>query len=226
MSVIVALISTLDGVVASDGRIFGTARLEGGRVVTPALVESEAFDKTFVLAGGKLVGAFAGLMRFSGKTVAEHVAEAADALAVQESSLDAFVSHLASEISTRLEAVDANEVTPASRKLDMLLVAGAHFTRADMRIVSLSLRPQADRIVAETNTVWADRRRNQYYVHGEDRARAAAVMTLDSNRAPNRDVPFLKKLSLRAVQAGIAAAGVNPHGTERACGGQTFWRHT
>jgi hypothetical protein len=225
MSVIVALISTLDGIVASDGRMFGSARLESGRVVTPAQVESETFDKTFVLAGGRLVGAFAGLMQFSGKTVAEHAAEAADELATKESNLDIFVRHLAAEISTRLEGVDRNEVIPAYRKLDMLLVGGAHFTRADMRIVSLSFLPQDDRIVTETNTVWADRR-NQYFVHGEDRARAAAVMTLNSNRAPNRDAPFLKKLSLRAVQAGIAASGVNPHGTERACGGQTYWRHT
>ena len=85
----------------------------------------------------------------------------------------------------------------------MLLVGGAHFTRADMRIVSLRFIPEGDRIVAETETVGADPS-NRYYVYGEDRARAAASRTLGANRAPNRDATFLRKLSLRAVQAGIA----------------------
>ena len=75
MSVIVAMISNRDGAIASDGRLFGPARIENGQVTDPATVESDSFDKTFAIAGGKIVGAFCGLMSFSGRTVAEHVDE-------------------------------------------------------------------------------------------------------------------------------------------------------
>ena len=77
MSIVSALISRRDGVVASDGRIFSSAWIENGNVARPAVVESDSFDKTFTLADVKEIGAFAGLTRFSGKTVGEHVSEVA-----------------------------------------------------------------------------------------------------------------------------------------------------
>jgi hypothetical protein len=60
MSVIVALISERNGVVATDGRLFKPARFDHGRLTDPATIDSDAFDKTFVLAGGKVIGAFSG----------------------------------------------------------------------------------------------------------------------------------------------------------------------
>jgi hypothetical protein len=225
MSVIVALISIRDGVVASDGRMFGSARLENGRVATPAQVATETFDKTFALAGGKVLGAFSGLMRFSGKTVADHAAEIADALAAQERDLDAIVTRFVTEMSARLKSIDKDEVIPPCRKLDVLLVGGAQLTRAHMRIVSLRFFPDRDRIATDSETVAADRR-NRYYVRGEDKAAAAAGRILGANRAPNSDVSFLKRLAQQAVQVGIKEAGIHPHGTEKACGGQTYCRRT
>lgn len=61
MSVIVAVVSGRDGVVASDGRRSSPAVLVDGRVEKPSIVESDEFDKTFALDCGKVIGAFCGL---------------------------------------------------------------------------------------------------------------------------------------------------------------------
>jgi hypothetical protein len=84
VSLILALLTSRDGIVASDGRRFGNAVLENRKVVKPAPIESEKFDKTFSLDGGRVVGAFAGLMCFSGKEIAEHIDESLQALATVE----------------------------------------------------------------------------------------------------------------------------------------------
>ena len=75
MSVIAALISKRDGVIASDGRKFGSTYLVNGLPSKPLKVESDDFDKTFSLAGGKIIGAFCGLLEFGERTIAEHIQE-------------------------------------------------------------------------------------------------------------------------------------------------------
>ena len=81
MSIIAALISSRDGVVASDGRKFSSAdvHVESGQttVSKPAQIESDDFDKTFELGDRKIVGACCGLVSFSGLTVGEHIVEIA-----------------------------------------------------------------------------------------------------------------------------------------------------
>jgi len=225
MSVIVALISNRDGAVASDGRLFGPARLDNGRVTRPATIESNAFDKTFALAGGKVIGAFSGLMRFSGNTISKHVSEIATLLLSRECGLQSLAAGLEAEIRNRLAQIDDQEVIFPCRKLDVLLVAGDNLTRSNMRIVSIRFSPKENAIASETETVAADRR-NRYYVRGEDKAAAAAARLLADNRAPNKDPAFLKRLTTQAVQIGIRAAGIHPHGTDPACGGDIFTKHT
>jgi len=58
VSIIAALISSTDGVVSSDGRLFDSAWLDNGQVTKPALISSESFDKTFVIYDGKAVSGF------------------------------------------------------------------------------------------------------------------------------------------------------------------------
>ena len=141
MSVIVAVISGRDGAVASDGRLFGPARLENGRVVSPATIASDTFDKTFALAGGKVVGAFSGLMSFSGRTIAEHIAEIAAHLLSQLSDLHSLTTELEVKMISRLTQIASQEVIFPCRKLDVLLVGGANLMRSDMRIVSIRFFP-------------------------------------------------------------------------------------
>ena len=66
MSVLVAVISQDHGVVASDGRRFGSAvvNFASGELNRPAEVETDGFDKTFAVRGGQIVGAGCGVLEF------------------------------------------------------------------------------------------------------------------------------------------------------------------
>jgi len=221
VSIIAALISSTDGVVSSDGRLFDSAWLDNGQVTKPALISSESFDKTFVIYDGKAIGAFSGLMHFSGKTVADHISEIAAGHTSFGISLTALAETVREEMRDRLWEIDPEEVVFACRTLDILLVGGRNLTRAELGIISIRFSARGDAIISEEGTVWADRG-NRYYVRGEDRAMRAAVRVFETNR----DIKFLKKLARQAVRAGISAAGTHPHGSDLACGGKVFTKQT
>jgi hypothetical protein len=142
-------------------------------MVSPATVTSDTFDKTFALAGGRIIGAFSGLMSFSGKTIDEHVAEILTNYLSPASELETLSAKLDTEMRKRLTAIDSQEVIFPCRRLDILVVGGAKVTRSNMRIVSIRFYPTGNAIVSESDTVAADRQ-NRYYVRGEDMAAAAA----------------------------------------------------
>ena len=225
MSVIIGFIADRDGVVASDGRMFDSALLENDRVINPARILSESFDKTFALFGGRVIGTFSGLMSFAGKTIAEHAAEILGEFVTQVSDLQRVVSEFSDKMVNRLSLIGPEEVIFPCRKLDVLFVGGKNLRRSDMRIVSIRFSPDGGVILPEIETVVADRS-NGYFVRGEDNAAHAAGRTLAQNRAKNRDLHFLEKLAIQAVNAGIRASGVHPHGVDRACGGKVYSRRT
>jgi hypothetical protein len=225
MSIIVAVASTRNGGVASDGRRFAPAWLENGCVVRPAAIESEVFDKTLTLDGNKIVGAFCGLMSFSGQSIAEHITEIVSPPIPSGAQFAPVVENIAGEVARRLNCVADREVTFPCRKLDLLLVAGESLTRSGLCIASIRVHPVNGAIKADTGIVRADSS-NRYWIYGDDRAVSAARTVFEANHAPNRDAGFLKRLAGQAVQAGIAAAGPHPHGSDPACGGQVFLRRT
>ncbi len=223
MTIIAALISRHDGAVASDGRLFGSAQLENGRPVQLAKIESDAFDKTFALGAGKVVGAFAGLMRFSGKTVGLHLTEVADESIGQGHNLLQLATHIRETIARRIEAIADSEVVFPERKLDLLLVGGQNLSSADMRIVSLRFFPRGDRIEAEENTVRAEAT-NRYYLHGSEQATAAAKKVFTTTAASSRSARSILNTAILAVKVGIKAAGTHKYGSDLDCGGQVFSR--
>jgi hypothetical protein len=224
MSIIVALISTRDGVVASDGRHFGSASLENGKIVQPAIVTSAEFDKTFSLDSGKLIGAFAGLMSFSGKNIGQHIAEII-ANSVDGKDCSIITVTIEQEMKRRLARINDREVSFDQRKLDILLVVGENLTRRQLKIASLRFIPD-NGIVSSQKEIVSAEQFNRYYVHGEDKAKVAATRIFKQNSAPNRDPKFLRSLAIRAVEAGIRAAGSHSYGSERACGGKVFTKST
>ena len=225
MSIIVAIVSTRDGVVASDGRRFASAWLENGCVVKPATIESEVFDKTFALDGNKIVGAFCGLMSFSGQSIAEHIAEIVSPPIPSGAQFAPIVEKIAAEVARKLHCVADREVIFACRKLDLLLVAGESLTRSGLCIASVRVHPANSAVKADTAITRADSS-NRYWIYGDDRAVAGARTVFEANHAPNRDVDFLTRLADQSVRAAISAAGSHPHGSETACGGQVFLRRT
>ena len=225
MSVIIALISNRAGIVTSDGRIFGPALLDGGKVTRLASIESESFDKTFSLDRGKVIGALSGLIRFSGKTLSEHVSDVAAPLLCRSGDLQALTNEIEKEVSQRLAHIDTHEVIFSCRKLDLLLVAGMSLGKADMRIVSIRFYPK-DNVIASESECVAAYQKVQYYARGEDKAVAAARGILAKNHAPNSDTAFLKKLATQTIRVAIKTSGTHEHGSALACGGQIFCKST
>lgn len=227
MSVIAALISTHNGVTASDGRRFGSIDYVNGIPSEPFEVESDDFDKTFSLAGGKVIGAFCGLLEFGERTIAEHM---------QEITRDSFGSGMAfmeivelveRELTDRLNQLDDRKVTRLSRKVNLLLVGRAHLTQGKMRIAGIRFCAKSDGVTPARDVVSATRA-NQCYpiVYGEDLARKAAVRTFDDNRVRGRHVAFLTRLVRDAIDAGIRDCGTKEPGGFRACGGRVFTART
>ncbi|MFX1555031.1 MAG: hypothetical protein ACFFBV_13985 [Promethearchaeota archaeon] len=221
MSVIAALISKRDGVTASDGRKFSSTHLVNGMASKPLKVESDDFDKTFSLAGGKVIGAFCGLLEFGERTIAEHIQEITRDSFSSGKTFMQIVELVEQELTVRLNQVDDGEVTRLCRNVDLLLVGGVHLTRHKMRIAGVRFCAKLDGVTTTRDVVSAAKA-NQYYVYGEDLARIAATKTFDSNRAPNKDVSFLTKLVKDAIEVGIRNCGIREPGGLRACGGRVF----
>jgi len=225
MSVIAALISTRDGVTASDGRRFSPKDLVNGMPSKPLKVESDDFDKTFSLAGGKVIGAFCGLLGFGKRTIAEHIQEITRDSFRSGMTFMEIVELVEQELTARLNQVDDEEVTRLCRNVDLLLVGGAQLTRNKMRIAGVRFCAKPDRVTPSRDVVSAPKA-NQYYVYGEDLARIAAAKTFEGNHVPGRDVSFLTRLVRHAIDVGIQNCGIKEPGGLRACGGRVFTART
>lgn len=225
MSVIAALISTRDGAIASDGRRFSSVHFVNGVPSEPPSIASDDFNKTFSLAGGKVVGAFCGLLEFSGATVAEHVRDITDSSFSSGATFMHIVDLVEQQLTDRLNQVDDGEVILSCRNVDLLLVGGAQLTRNDMRVAGMRFCAKPDG-VAPTRDVVSAATANRHYVYGEDLARAAAAKTFDDNHVPSRDPAFLMKLVSTAINAGIQNCGIKKPGGLRACGGKVFTART
>ena len=113
------------------------------------------------------------------------------------------------------------------RKLDLLLVGGERLKRADMRIASICIHPEGDAIKVERKIDSVVGGYScSYSTYGEDNARAATTVVFKANSSYSADANFLSQLVRRAIEAGISACGLHPHGSEVACGGRTFVRRT
>jgi len=231
MSVILALVSGRDAVIASDGREFGPAQLDRatGQVLRRAQVAGGDFDKTFVLFGGKVVGAFAGLTRFSGKTVGEHIAEIVGEGRATPPSLADVDEAVREELIARLSSVSPDEVLPDCRKVDVLLAGGAQLTRRHFQIARLRFAPhqgglgvlcQADRVAHRPGDTM------RYAMFGDDSASAAGAQLVEANQSRKTDREFMLGLAMRAIKAGIAACGIHPNGDAPACGGRVFLKQS
>jgi len=225
MSIILALTSGRDGVVASDGRRFHSVHLVNGVPSEPASVSTDEFNKTFSLNGGNVVGAFCGLLEFSGATVAEHIADITSNMSSACGTFLSLVIRIEEQLRNRLNEIDTVEVIPSCRNVDLQLVGGACLTRADVRIAAVRFCAGDDGVTTSRELVSAGRA-NRYYTYGDDQAVAGASAVLNANRAPNKDAKFLLQLARRAIEFGIRNCGTHPHGTERACGGKTFTART
>ena len=179
MSVIVALVSKLDGVAASDGRTFGSVHLVNGVAEGQAGVSSDEFDKTFSLDNGRVIGAYCGLMSFSGATVAEHIIHMVGTIPQVGMDFSSIVEQVKEGMTAMLNGIDDCEVIRSCRGIDLLLVAGRRLTRRRHAIASIRFLPVDGVVTTEVDLVEADSSQPlRYYVYGEEQARPAAVKRL------------------------------------------------
>ena len=229
MSIILALTSGWNGVVASDGRRFHPVHLVNGEPIDPASVSTDKFNKTFSLNEGTVVGAFCGLLEFSGATVAEHIRDITSDMFSAGGILLSLVDRIEEQLGNRLKEIDTGEVIPSCRNVDLLLVGGANMTRADVIIAALRFSGGDDGVKSKRQVV-PDEGANRYYLYGDDQAVAIAKRGLDRDlfaiRARKKDAKVLLRLARRAIKSGIRNCGTYPHGTERACGGEIFTART
>jgi hypothetical protein len=215
MSVIVAVVSGRDGIVASDGRRFASAQIG-----QPATVESDTFDKTFELDGGSIIGAFCGLVEFSGRTIAGHIREIVGPTPASGTKLAAILDQIAKEMQNRLNQIDEGEVALTERAVDLLIVGGEHLTRSELRIFSARFSPQGSAVVSETKS-WI-----KYCRAREESASVAAGAYLDANYVGNRGAAYLGKIAMGAIEAAVSATGLQRYSSVPACGGDTFTKRT
>ena len=225
MSVIAALISSRNGVTASDGRRFSSTGSVDGISSKPLTIESDVFDKTFSLAGGKVIGAFCGLLEFGERTIAEHMQEITrDSFGNDRTFLE-IVELVEQELEARLNQIDDREVGRLYRNVDLLLVGGARLTQHKMRIAGVRFCAKSDG-VTHTRDIVSAAKANQYYLYGDDLACKAARRTFEGNLVPGRHIPFLTILVTDAVDVAIQHCGINEPSCFPACGGRVFTART
>jgi hypothetical protein len=216
MSVLVAVVSGIDGVVACDGRRSSSAFLADGKVEKPSTVASDEFDKTFALDGGKIIGAFCGLLEFSGRTVGQHIVEIVGPVLPPGSRFESIVEQITQGIARRLGEADEAEVVHSARTVDLILVGGERLTKSELRIASVRFGPQGITPLKHSKFCRA----------GDDAAASVAGDLLQKRYVGNRGAAFLERLATAAIEAGIRASGQCRYGTHIACGGRVFQRRT
>ena len=229
MSVILALVSARDAIVASDGREFDSAYWENGQLVRKAQVSRDDFDKTFMLFGGKVVGAFASLTEFGGKTVGEHIVEISGKHGSELGSLADVGMAVKKELIARLSFVSPNEVLPDHRKVDLLFAGGAQLTRRDFQIARLPFAPNPGGTGVLCQEDMVPHRREdtmRYAVFGDGKASTEGSRLLERNQSREMDRQFMLDLATRTIKAGISACGIHPQGDAPSCGGKVFWRQS
>jgi hypothetical protein len=220
MSIIIALISTRCGVVASDGRRFSSAVPDKG---IPAEVELDNFDKTFSLLEGKVIGAFAGLLEFSGRTIREHIVETASAWSDSSEDYESLVQKIKRDMQEKLFKIRDDEVGFIYRTLDMLLVAGDRVAGNNPKLFAIRFEPRNGLIIADgPETVESSPRHIGQRIRGVPEARDGAEKALSLKRNKKIDIEYLEALVRRGIKSGIFSAKSHPYGTEQACGGSIF----
>ncbi len=228
MSIIIGFITKQFGLIASDGRQFGSAKLENGHLKEKAQIISEAFDKTFSLKEGKIIGASAGLTTFENKKISEHLEELtqkewADSISVEEN-----IRNTINSFSIQLQNVDNAEVLFEHRKVDIILISSK---KLGLVIYSYRLFPCQDKQEIQISFERIpDAKKVPGLVHwklfGDDSAQASAIKYIDrAFKKPNRNIKFLMTTIKKSISVGIKNAKIHPYGDELSCGGQIFTRH-
>jgi hypothetical protein len=221
MSIILGLVTSRDGIVMSDGRMFGSALLDNGKVVEEASIKSEEFDKTFCLDQGRLIGTLAGLMQFSGKKVSEHIEDIWQTSAKSKTEFTDIANELCEGLKGKLTNINPNDVVFECRKIDLVLIGRMTATKRQLVMGRFRFSPMNNQMSFSAD-MFPGEKLIKYCTFGDEKAQAAVARVMTENKTSNRYATFLKILANRSIRAGIKRSGCQPYGSEPACGGRTF----
>ena len=135
MSIIIGFVADNCGVVASDSRLTAGAKFDNGIVIKKSSPISDAFDKTFSLNDGKIIGAVTGTMKFNEKTIAVHLEEILVNESSQNDSLEEAIVCLKNNLKERMEHILNEEILFKFRAIDLILIASYSGNIKDLKIV-------------------------------------------------------------------------------------------
>jgi len=219
MSIIAAFVSGEGAVVASDGRMFTPAQLDGEKVIKPAEIERDDFDKTFNF-NNSIIGAFCGLLSFSGLTTSTHITEILSAIGEPTGTFESIIPTLGDNFRKRLNSISPDEILFNLRKVDILLVR--RISKKAMGVVQMRFVPNNGEIRIDKN-LSTIKNVKRYFLFGDDMAQNCASKVFTNNKAKNQNINFLSMLITKAIQTGISSAGKSPFNQKIAsCGGTIF----
>ena len=229
MSIIISMITDKCGITASDGRVTSSAVFQNGQVITKAVPINENFEKTFSLDNGKLIGTWAGIMTFAGKTIPEHLAEIFSIDCPQLPNLENTLSCLISTLKDRFR--NNTEILFEFRKIDLIIVATDTGRIQDLRTYTFRLKPNDnnDQIIIEHEIIPNEKKQpNIVYwkIFGDDSSRPFVDEFLRESieKSPNVHVDTLVSIAYKAIRLGIKYSGKHSYGDDKTCGGKPFVR--
>jgi len=229
MSVIIAMISKNNGVIASDGRETDTFELkpnDRGVLVAdpPPKIKSDGFNKTFSLNEGRVIGAFCGLVEFSKKTIKEHIDDIIQGMITPDLTLRSIIERIETELKLRLDQIDNGEVIRSKRGVDLLIIGREKPKKLNLLLASIRfIAKDANPITIQRNIYSPHDRGSYCQSYGDDLAQKAIkdLIFIHSHDATN-NLQHLKDLTLKYLNSGIKKAGIIPYGTHQTCGGNIF----
>lgn len=221
MTVILASVSNNGYATSSDGRI-----IFAGRVV------SESTNKTFSLYGGKIRGAYAGMMSFGRDTI-YGAKETRDFIAdiskkICPHSIEEYAEFLKSELLVIIQSLSVNEWSVEERRLVIFLTGGKALSDKDYVIYEIIFEPndQKTNVIAIIKNHGSGN--NEFHKlcnSGSSEAFNAALNFLDNYKSkPDLSVEEMIILHDDALTKAIDAAEVNKKETPSSCGGKHFFQ--
>jgi hypothetical protein len=216
MSIIAAFVSGQGAIVASDGRMFTSARFDGGKIVEQPKIGRDDFDKTFNF-NNNIIGAYCGLLSFSGLTTSTHITEILSGIKEPSGDFENIIRTLGENFRNRLLSIPSNEVLFKFRHVDAIFVG--RVSKKAMEAIKMRFIPNHSDICIE-NIPSIIKNDNRYFLFGNDTAQKGAINIFANNKAQNHDLSFLSKLIMKAIKAGITSS--SKFNQEKECGGTIF----
>jgi hypothetical protein len=224
MSIIIGIVTDTCALVASDGRLHSGAYYENDKRIKDSEVIQDDFDKTFVLNGGKIIGAVAGTMKFEDKIIAEHLVKL---MANNTFTPETLVDVLCKGLREQFEQISSAEIAFAYRKLDLIIINSNSGEMKDMKIQARRLHPDSNNSSIEIERFEISPKvqgHAAWQIYGDDTSQREIndFLSTEIQKMTRIDEKGLRSLMYKAIRLGIKVSEKNNEGNDLNCGGKVF----